>query len=85
MKIFLTVLSSLALSCGLAQNVKQDAVATYADIVFASYEDSLTLAQDLKTAIDIFLAAPGEDTLAAAKDAWLAAREPYGQTEVYRF
>ena len=85
MKIFLTVFSSLALSCGLAQSVKQDAISTYADIVFASYEDSLTLAQELKTAIDAFLAAPGESTLAAAKDAWLAAREPYGQTEVYRF
>ena len=85
MKIFLTVFSSLALSCGLAQSVKQDAISTYADIVFASYEDSLTLAQELKTAIDAFLTAPGEDTLAAAKDAWLAAREPYGQTEVYRF
>ena len=85
MKIFLTVFSSLALSCGLAQSVKQDAISTYADIVFASYEDSLTLAQELKTAVDAFLTAPGESMLAAAKDAWLAAREPYGQTEVYRF
>ena len=26
-----------------------------------------------------------EESLAAARDAWLAAREPYQQTEVYRF
>jgi putative iron-regulated protein len=28
---------------------------------------------------------PSEETHQTAKDAWLAAREPYGQTEVYRF
>ena len=58
---------------------------TYADIVYASYEDSLTLATSLQGEIDAFLADPNETTFAAAKEAWLAAQEPYGQTEVYRF
>ena len=31
------------------------------------------------------LATPSEATLAAARDAWLAARVPYMQTEVFRF
>ena len=35
--------------------------------------------------MDAFLADPNETTLAAAKEAWLAAQEPYGQTEAYRF
>jgi putative iron-regulated protein len=35
--------------------------------------------------VDAFVAAPSETTLLAAQDAWLAAREPYGQTESYRF
>ncbi|NJO38220.1 MAG: peptidase [Rhizobiales bacterium] len=59
--------------------------ANYADLAQAMYEDSLSAAQALKTAVDAFVAAPGEDTHAAAKQAWLAARVPYQQTEVYRF
>ena len=58
---------------------------TYSDIALAKYEDSLTTAKALDGAIDAFLAAPSEETLKAAKDAWLAARVPYQQTEAYRF
>lgn len=60
-------------------------VETYSQIVLASYEDSLQGARELKTAIDAFVAAPSEDTLNKARKAWLAAREPYGQTEAFRF
>ena len=60
-------------------------VDTYADIARAGYADSLAAARTLAGAIDGFLAAPGADTHRAAKDAWLAARVPYQQTEVYRF
>jgi putative iron-regulated protein len=62
-----------------------DAVENYADIVHASYEDSLEAAQALDAAIDSFVAAPSEAGLASARTAWLASREPYLQTEVYRF
>lgn len=65
--------------------LKTEAVATYADIVFASYEDSYNTALELQTAVNDFVANPTEETHQAAKDAWLAAREPYGQTEAYRF
>ncbi len=58
---------------------------TYADIAQAGYEDSLSRAQVLKTAVDALVAAPGDATLQAARDAWLAARVPYQQTEAYRF
>ncbi len=61
------------------------AASTYADIVFASYEDSLEAARSLREALTNFTANPSEETLAAARDSWLAAREPYGQTEAYRF
>jgi putative iron-regulated protein len=57
----------------------------YGAIVRASYADSLQTATALRTAVDAFVAAPSTTTLQAAKTAWLAAREPYGQTEVYRF
>ncbi|MGN6103872.1 MAG: imelysin family protein [Kofleriaceae bacterium] len=57
----------------------------YAAIVRASYADTLTKAKALEASIDAFVAAPSAASLQAARDAWLAAREPYGQTEVYRF
>ncbi|AJE47759.1 imelysin family protein [Celeribacter indicus] len=62
-----------------------EVVQTYADIGHATYEDALVKAQDLKTAIDAFLAEPSDATLAAAKTAWIAARVPYQQSEVFRF
>ena len=64
---------------------KNDVVNNYADIVYANYEDSLTTAVELHAALETFIANPSEETHQAAKDAWLAAREPYGQTEAFRF
>ncbi|MFZ5894903.1 MAG: imelysin family protein [Myxococcota bacterium] len=61
------------------------ALTTYADIAYASYGDSVTLAKALLAAADAFTEAPSEATLLAARNAWIAARTPYLQTEVYRF
>ncbi len=58
---------------------------TNADIAFAAYSDAVDTAIALKKAIDALAANPTQATLDAAKHAWLVAREPYGQTEVYRF
>ncbi|WP_296256613.1 MULTISPECIES: imelysin family protein [unclassified Pseudomonas] len=60
-------------------------VANYANIVFAVFSDAESTAKTLGTAIDAFLAAPSDQTLNAARDAWLAARIPYMQSEVFRF
>ena len=60
-------------------------IATYIDIARASYGDSLDSALVLKQTVDDFLEAPAADTLQAAKNAWLAARIPYQQTEAFRF
>lgn len=65
--------------------LKRAAISNYAAIVYASYSDALTKAQALKTAVDTFVTAPSQANLDAAKQAWLNARNPYGQTEVYRF
>lgn len=63
-----------------------DAVLThYSDIALATYEDSLTTAQTLQTAINTLLDNPTEANLQAAKDAWKASRVPYQQSEAYRF
>lgn len=58
---------------------------TNADIAYAAYSDAVTTAEALKAAIAAFKAEPTQANLDAAKKAWLVAREPYGQTEVYRF
>ncbi len=60
-------------------------VAHYADIVFAVYSDAESTAKTLQSAVDAFLAKPNADTLKAAKAAWIAARVPYLQSEVFRF
>ena len=60
-------------------------VDNYANLALAGYEDSLTTAKALKAAVDKLVATPSEDTLKEARQAWLAARAPYMQTEVFRF
>lgn len=62
-----------------------DMADTYAALVLATYEDAHAGAADLDVAIDAFIADPTESNLTAAKNAWLAAREPYLLTEVFRF
>ncbi|SEL53151.1 putative iron-regulated protein [Roseivivax marinus] len=64
---------------------KAGVVTTYADIAQAGYEDSLTSAQRLQSAVEALISEPSATTHQAAKDAWLAARVPYQQTEVFRF
>ncbi|WP_370688208.1 imelysin family protein [Flavimaribacter sediminis] len=63
----------------------QEVVDHYADLAEATYSDSLTTAKSLEAAVDAFLANPSQETLDSAKEAWLAARVPYQQTEAYRF
>lgn len=64
---------------------KAEVIKTYADIAAAAYGDSHSSAEALKTAIAALIASPSEETLKAARTAYLAARIPYMQTEAYRF
>jgi putative iron-regulated protein len=67
------------------QEVAAEARVTYAEIAFASYEDSHASAAELDTALRALVDDPSQANLDAARSAWLASREPYLQTEVYRF
>lgn len=60
-------------------------LSNYATIVYANYEDTYNAAKKLDDAIKLFTQNPSSSTLEAAKAAWKSAREPYGQTESYRF
>jgi putative iron-regulated protein len=64
---------------------RADVIANHADVVHANYVAAHRAAQDLKTKIDAFVAAPTAAKLDAAKRSWLAAREAYGTTEAFRF
>ncbi len=66
-------------------SARKAVVENYAAIVYASYEDTLTSAKTMQRAIGEFVAKPDRARMEAAKSAWLAAREWYGQTEAYRF
>jgi putative iron-regulated protein len=58
---------------------------TNANIALAAYSDSVDTAKALQSALISFAANPSQARLDDAKHAWLVSREPYGQTEVYRF
>ena len=74
-----------AASAGSSDGDAQAVVDHYADGVHAAYVASLESATELDAAIDAFLADPTDETLEAAKQAWLAARDDYGLTEAFRF
>lgn len=75
----------LSVSAQAAPVTREDVARHYAALVDASYQDTLSSARALREAVNAFVAAPGDSTLNAARQAWLAAREPYGQTEAFRF
>ncbi|MGF1770898.1 peptidase [Vibrio wakamikoensis] len=64
---------------------KDQVVEHYADLAHAVFTDARITAQELDTSINTFLASPSEKGLADVKQAWLASRVPYQQTEVFRF
>jgi putative iron-regulated protein len=69
-----------------AQSISSAAVSQhYAALVFANYEDVLMGAVALQKAVLALTAKPSQTTLDAARSAWLAAREWYGQCEAFRF
>lgn len=60
-------------------------VEQYADIASAIFADALVTAEHLQKAAQQLVKAPSEATLNQARTAWLAARIPYQQSEVFRF
>jgi len=64
---------------------RDDVIKTNANIAYAAYSDALISATELKVVLESFVADPSTANFALAKQAWLDSREPYGQTEVYRF
>ena len=77
--------SSLAIGSAHAAADPAAIVKHYSEIAHAKYSDALDAAKALDAAVDALIAKPGEETLKAAREAWLKSRVPYQQTEAYRF
>jgi putative iron-regulated protein len=63
----------------------ENVLRTNAAIAFAVYSDAASTARALHDALHEFVDAPSPEAHAAAKAAWIAAREPYQQSEAFRF
>lgn len=75
-------------SCGKEAKLEKDiekAAEHYTVIVKANYDDAYETALDLKKKIYAFVDNPTAAGLEACKKQWLKARNPYGQTEAFRF
>ncbi|WP_412103566.1 imelysin family protein [Stappia stellulata] len=83
--VLMAALAGFALAGSARAQAPEPVLETYADIAAAAYADALATARTLSGKIDALVAAPSEETLAEARAAWIAARRPYQQTEVYRF
>lgn len=70
---------------GLSTSQQTQLVTNYSNILEAGYQDSYNAALTMQTKINAFIAAPSAQGLIDAQNAWLAAREPYMQTEMARF
>jgi putative iron-regulated protein len=64
---------------------KRAVLATYADIAQAMYQDATSEARKLQASVTALVGKPSAAALATTRTAWLAARVPYQQTEVFRF
>ncbi|MBC7488112.1 MAG: imelysin [Cytophagaceae bacterium] len=64
---------------------KEAVVGNYAILVHATYQDAYTQALSLKAKANTFLADPSESKFTELKNAYLAARVPYEQSEAFRF
>jgi putative iron-regulated protein len=80
-----TATSGLAIGTAHAAADPAAIVKHYAEIAHAKFSDSLDAAKALDAAVDALIAKPSDETLKAARAAWLKARVPYQQTEAYRF
>ncbi|KJS41884.1 imelysin family protein [Roseovarius sp. BRH_c41] len=84
-----TLLTSTAIATALLGSAQaqtaNEVLDTYADIAEANYGDSLQAVRALEKVVTALIKNPSAESMSAARDAWLQARVPYQQTEVFRF
>ena len=81
-----SLLAASLLACSGGSTIDPQAVlAGYRTLAHAGYTDAYKAAEALQAAIAKLDASPSPATLAAAREAWRAARRPYSRTEALRF
>jgi putative iron-regulated protein len=63
----------------------KDVVDHYGELAYTIFSDAKSSAEALQVKTDALIKTPNEATLNAARQAWLTARIPYLQSEVFRF
>ena len=88
-KFFSTACFCAALLCTPSAFAKPpsqaDIAEQYSAIAYAVFSDAHSSAQALQQKVEQLIAQPNESNLSAARQAWIAARVPYMQSEVFRF
>src|SRR5690242_10765053 len=86
------LLTGALLSCGSAagddafsDDLAEQALNDYAHLVRLNYADTVSGAEALRDAVTDFVSKPSPASQAAAKQAWIDARAPYGPSEAFRF
>lgn len=86
MKSFISAALIFTVTSSFAQTqTAKDSVRAYSDHVYSTYKETFERAQELQTAIRNFTETPSVMTLNVARETWKFAREPYGESEVFRF
>lgn len=67
------------------QDLEKKVVYNYSRIVYANYSDCVSSAKELSASIRELIKKPSVETLAKARKVWILARQPYLQSEVYRY
>lgn len=83
--VWIALVSSFVLGCTQPDDPRRAVIENYANVVLATYEDSIETARALDRAVDELIANPSEATLNEARERWKRARVPYGYTEAFRF
>jgi putative iron-regulated protein len=65
--------------------LEQAVVAQYVMVARSNYAETADSAEVLREAVYALVEAPSEARLSAARTAWLAARDPYAESETFRF
>ncbi len=85
--MLIAIVAILVQACGgedKPETTKKAVIDNYAKMVYTNYKESLDAAKAMQVKINEFIANPSKETMTAAKRAWLDAREPYGESEVFR-
>jgi len=90
--VVVLIVSGLVVGCSAcgdeeagSDTIRAEVVSSYAELAEVNYRESVDAAKALNHKLKDLIQRPSNDSLNEAKQAWLAAREPYLQTEVFRF